>query len=71
LGVHIDAGLRVVHRIPSRVVGIVVHDKVIARAIPAPVGGERPIERGDLKGKTAGEPKAAMIAVKPLDMVAV
>jgi hypothetical protein len=44
LGVHIDAGLRVVHQIPSGMIGIVVHDKVIARAIPAPVGRERPVK---------------------------
>ena len=71
LGVHIDAGLGVVHQIPSGMVGIVVHDKIIARTIPAPIGGERPIECGDLKGKTVREPKAMMVAIKSFHVVAV
>jgi hypothetical protein len=52
-------------------VGVVIDHKVVGGAIPAPVRGERPIEIGNLEGKTAGEPEAAMVSVETLNAIAV
>jgi len=51
--VDILAGMRVIHKIPARMIGIVVHDKTAAVAIPAPFGGNGPVPRRNLKRKTA------------------
>jgi hypothetical protein len=65
------AGMRVIQKIPSRMIGIVVHDKAVAVAIPAPFGGNGPVPRRNLKRKTAREPEPVMIAIEALDVVAV
>ena len=44
LGVDVSAGVDVVDQVPSFMVGVVVDDKVVAIAIPAPIGREIPIE---------------------------
>ena len=65
------AGMRVIQKIPARMIGIVVHDKAVAVAIPAPFGGNGPVPRRNLKRKTAREPEPVMIAIEALDVVAV
>lgn len=65
------AGMYVIQKIPARMIRIVVHDKVVAAAIPAPSGGNGPVPRRNLKRKTAGEPEPVMIAIEALDVVAV
>ena len=67
----IPAGMHVIQKIPARMIGIVVHDKVVAVAIPAPLGGNGPVPRRNLKRKTAREPEPVMIAIEALDVVAV
>jgi hypothetical protein len=69
--VDILAGMRVIQKIPARMIGIVVHDEAIAVAIPAPFGGNGPVPRRNLKRKTAREPEPVMIAIEALDVVAV
>jgi hypothetical protein len=59
LGVDVDAGLGVVDEIPTGVVGVIVDDEVVARAVPAPAGGEVPVPRSDFKREAAREPEAA------------
>ena len=67
---YVDAGVNVVQHVPAGVVGILVDDKVIA-AVPAPVRANWPVPVRHLEIETAREPKAVMVAVNPLDVVAV
>ena len=43
MGVDVEAGLGVVDEIPTGVVGVIVDDEVVARAVPAPAGSEVPV----------------------------
>src|SRR2546422_9054178 len=67
----VPASMHVIQQIPARMIGIVVHDKVVAVAIPTPVSSNGPIPRRNLKRKTAREPKPVMVTIKALDVVAV
>ena len=71
LGVDVDAGLGVVDEIPTGVVGIIVDDEVVARAVPAPAGSEVPVPRSDFKREGAGEPEAVRAEVEAVDMIAI
>jgi hypothetical protein len=62
--------VNVVNEIPAGMIGGVVNDKIIAIAIPAPIGGDVPIPHRNVKVNPAGEPEAAMVAVDSLDAVA-
>ncbi len=68
--VDIDASVDVVEQIPADMVRVVVNHEVVA-TIPAPIGAEGPIPGSDFEIEAAGEPEAAMIAVKTDDVVAV
>src|SRR5882724_2026363 len=52
-------------------IGVVVDNEVIAAAIPAPIGSQSPIPRGNFKRKTAGKPEPVMIAIEALDVIAI
>src|ERR1700758_2431151 len=67
---YVDAGVNVVQHVPAGVVGILVDDKVIA-AVPAPVRANWPVPVRHLEIEPAREPEAVMVAVNPLDVVAV
>ena len=67
----VDAGLGVVDEIPTGVVGIIVDDEVVARAVPAPAGSEVPVPRSDFKREGAGEPEAVRAEVEAVDMIAI
>ena len=67
--VDVHAGVDVVKEIPARVIGILVHDKVVG-AIPAPIGADRPVPGSDFKAEASGEPETVMIEVEALDAVA-
>jgi hypothetical protein len=69
--VDILAVMRVIQKIPARMIGIVVHDKAVSVAVPAPFGGNEPIPRRNLKRKTDREPEPVTIAIEALDVVAV
>jgi hypothetical protein len=69
--VDILAGMHVIQKIPARMIGVVVHDQVVAVAIPAPVGGNGPVPRRNLERKAAREPEPVMIAIEALDVIAV
>jgi hypothetical protein len=56
LGVDVYAGLGAVDQIPAVMIGVIVDDKVVTRAIPAPAGGEVPVPRSDFKREAAGKP---------------
>lgn len=62
LGVNVDAGLRVVNQIPSRMIRIVI-DNYVVRASPAPVGSKFPIRRENFKTEAAVEPETVVITV--------
>src|SRR5438445_7799729 len=62
--------MRVIQKIPARMIGIVVHDKTVSVAIPAPFGGNGPVPRCNLK-RTARKPEPVMIAIEAFDVVAV
>ena len=70
MGVDVHAGVDVVNQIPTRVIGVFVHYKIIA-AGPAPVGGFMPVPIGDFEKEAAGEPEAVTVWIKPLDAVAI
>ncbi len=68
---NVPASLHVIQQIPAGMIGIVVHDKVVAVAIPTPGSSNGPIPRRNLKRKTAREPEPVMVTIKALDVVAV
>ena len=67
---NVDASVDVVQQIPADMVGVFVHDEIIA-TIPTPVSGKRPIPVGDLEIEATGEPETVMVAVNAGDAVAV
>ena len=71
LGVGVDASLGVVDEIPAGMIGVIVDDKVVTRAIPAPTGGEVPIPRSDFKREAAGEPEAVRARIEAFHVIAV
>jgi len=71
LSVCVDAGLSVVDEIPAGMIGIIVNDEVVARAVPAPAGREVPIPRSNLKREPTREPEAVRTEIKAFDVIAV
>ena len=67
----VSTRVNVVDQVPSGMIRIVVCDKVISIAVPAPVGSERPIPCRNFEGKTAREPETMMITVEAFDVIAV
>src|SRR6202040_417202 len=68
--VYVNARMHVVQHVPPGVVRIFVHRKVIT-TIPAPVRASRPIPIRHLEVEAAWEPEAVVVAVDPLNVVAV
>ena len=67
---NVDASVDVVQQIPADMVGVFVHDEIIA-TIPTPVSGKRPIPVGDLEIEATREPETVVVAVNAGDTVAV
>jgi hypothetical protein len=70
LDVDIDAGVDVVEEIPAVMVGVLVDDKVIG-TIPAPIGADGPVPRGDFKAEAAREPETVSSEVEAFDAVTI
>ena len=68
--VDVDASVNVVEQVPPDVIGILIDDKVV-RAVPAPIGANRPIPGGNFKVETTGQPETVVIAIKAFDAVAI
>jgi hypothetical protein len=68
--VDVDASVNVVQHVPAIVVGIFVHDKIIA-AVPTPVRTDRPIPGGNFKKEAARQPEAVVVAIESLNAVAI
>ena len=68
--VHINSRVNVVQHVPADVVGIFIHYEIVA-AIPAPIRANRPVPIRHLEVEAAGEPEPVVVAVYPLDVVAV
>ena len=66
----VDAAVKVVEHVPAIVVGVFVHDKIIA-AIPTPVRTDRPIPRCDFKEEAAGQPEPVVFAIESFNAVAI
>src|SRR5580704_9006072 len=62
LSVDVHACVDIVNQVPTRVVRVVIHHKIIA-AVPAPILGLVPIPRSDFKEEAAREPEAVMVAI--------
>ena len=71
MGVDVNAGVHVVHQVPSGVVRVIVNDEVIAGAIPAPARGQVPIPVSDDERESAGKPEAMCSGVETVHMIAV
>jgi len=50
-------------------IGVFVHDEIVAIAVPAPARSDIPVPRGDLKRKAAGKPENMTVTVKSLDAI--
>ena len=71
MDVDVLAGVDVVEEIPAGMIEIVIDHEIFGIAIPAPVGRDRPVPRGDLEVEAAGKPEKMMIAVETLDAITV
>ena len=71
VGVDVDAGLGVVDEIPTGMIGVIVDNKVVARAVPAPTGSKIPVPSSDFKRKASREPEAVCAEVEAVDVIAI
>lgn len=62
MSVDVHSGVYVVNQIPTRVIRVVIHHKIIA-AGPAPILGFVPVPISDFEEKPAREPEAVMVAI--------
>ena len=67
---YVNSRVNVVNQIPTRVIWILVHYKIIT-AGPAPVRGFVPVPIGDFEKEPTWEPKTVMVWIEPLDAVAI
>ena len=67
---HIHACVHVVEHVPTVVVRVFVNYEIIP-AVPAPVRADRPIPIRHLEVRPSGKPEAVIVAVNPLDVIAV
>jgi hypothetical protein len=68
--VDVHAGMHVVDQVPTGVIWVLIHHKIVA-AGPAPVRGLMPVPVSDFKEEPAWEPEAVMVWVNPKRAVAV
>jgi hypothetical protein len=61
--------MNVVQHMPAIMIGVFVHDEIVAIAVPAPARSDIPVPRGDLKRKAAGKPENMTVTIKSLDAI--
>src|SRR5579863_9159418 len=64
--VNVSSSFRVVEKIPTSVVRIVVHHEIL-RTIPTPIQGYGPVPGGYLKVESTGEPELVTVSVEAAD----
>jgi len=67
---YINTCVYVVKHVPAEMVGVFIHHEIVA-AIRTPIRTNRPVPICNLEVEPAWEPKPVMVAVNPLDMVAI
>src|SRR6187402_37536 len=61
---YIQASVNVVEKVPARMIGIVIDDKVVS-TVPAPIRTQWPVPGCDFKVEAAGDPEPVMPPVDP------
>lgn len=67
----VGARLDVVNQVPALMVGIVIDNKVVTAAVPAPIRRETPIPGRNFERKATREEEPVVIAIKSLDVITI